>query len=39
MDDRELAELAALPAILHYLIAERRPAHKDTSGPAWRDIF
>jgi hypothetical protein len=39
MDDRELAELAALPAILHYLIAERRPAHKDTSDPAWREIF
>lgn len=39
MDDRELAELAALPAILQYLIAERRPAHKDTADPAWREIF
>lgn len=39
MDDRELAELAALPAILEYLIESRRPAHDNTSDPAWRQIF
>ncbi len=39
MDDREQAELAALPAILQYLLAERRPPHADTSDPAWRAIF
>ena len=39
MDDREMAELAALPAILDYLIENRRPAHDDTSDPAWRQIF
>lgn len=39
MDDRELAELAALPAILNYLIVARRPAHDDTSDPKWRAIF
>lgn len=39
MDDREYAELAAVPAILQYLIAERRPAHDNTSDPAWRAIF
>lgn len=39
MDDREMAELAALPAILQYLIAERRPKHDDTSDPAWRTLF
>ncbi len=39
MDDRELAELAALPAILEYLIEQRQPPHKDTSDSAWREIF
>lgn len=39
MDDRELAELAALPAIIQYLIAERHPAHNDTADPKWREIF
>jgi hypothetical protein len=39
MDDREFAELAALPAILKYLIEERRPKHDDTSDPAWRQLF
>lgn len=39
MDDREHAELAALPAILGYLINERRPAHNDTNDPAWRTLF
>ncbi len=39
MDDREMAELAALPAILQYLIIKRQPAHSDTSDPAWRQIF
>ncbi len=39
MDDREHAELAAVPAILQYLIAERRPAHDNTNDPAWRAIF
>ena len=39
MDDRELAELAALPAILQYLLVHRRPAHDDTNDPAWRTLF
>lgn len=39
MDDRELAELAALPAILEYLIANRQPAHDDTADPKWRALF
>ncbi len=39
MDDREMAELAALPAILQYLIVNRRPAHDDTSDPKWRETF
>ncbi len=39
MDDRELAELAALPAILEFLISKRQPAHDNTSDPAWRQIF
>lgn len=39
MDDREMAELAAVPAILKYLIEARQPAHNDTSDPAWRQIF
>ena len=33
MDDRELAELAALPAILDYLISKRQPIHDNTSDP------
>lgn len=33
MDDREMAELAALPAILQYLIVKRQPAHSDMSDP------
>lgn len=39
MDDRELAELAALPAILQYLMVARRPKHDDTDDPAWRGLF
>ncbi len=39
MDDREQAELAALPAILNYLIVNRRPSHSDTADPKWREIF
>ena len=39
MDDREHAELAALPAIIKYLIDERRPPHDNTSDPAWRALF
>lgn len=39
MDDRELAELAALPAILQYLFQARAPQHADTNDPAWREIF
>lgn len=39
MQDRDHAELAALPAILQYLIAERKPPHDDTRDPAWRTIF
>ncbi|NND65218.1 MAG: hypothetical protein HKM24_04550 [Gammaproteobacteria bacterium] len=39
MDDREHAELAALPAILNYLLAKRQPPHSDTDDPAWREIF
>lgn len=39
MDDREMAELAALPAILQYLITNRKPSDSDTSDPAWRQIF
>jgi hypothetical protein len=39
MDDREYAELAALPAIMQYLIEQRKPAHNDTADPAWRAIF
>lgn len=39
MDDRELAELAALPANIRYLIAERHPAHDDTADPKWRELF
>ncbi len=39
MDDREMAELAAVPAILQYLISERRPDHANTNDPKWRQIF
>lgn len=39
MDDREQAELAALPAILEYLMEKRQPKHDDTSDPAWRTLF
>jgi len=39
MDNREHAELAAVTAILQYLIAERKPAHDDTTDPAWRTLF
>lgn len=39
MDDREAAELAALPAIMQYLIANRRPPHDNSSDPAWRAMF
>lgn len=39
MDEPESAELAALPAILQYLIIKRQPKHDDTSDPAWRQIF
>ncbi|NNC76567.1 MAG: hypothetical protein HKN77_01310 [Woeseiaceae bacterium] len=39
MEDREMAELAALPAILTYLIANRQPSHSDTSDPKWREVF
>ena len=39
MDDREMAELAALPAILQQLIAARGPRHDDTNDPTWRAIF
>ena len=39
MDDREHAELVALPAILNYLIEERRPPHDNTGDPAWRSLF
>jgi hypothetical protein len=39
MDDREQAELAALTAILQYLIVNRRPPHDNSSDPAWRAIF
>ncbi len=39
MDDREYAELAAIPAILQYLLEERKPAHDDTNDPKWRALF
>ncbi|MBT8085921.1 MAG: hypothetical protein HKN35_15540 [Woeseia sp.] len=39
MDDRETGTLAALPAIITYLINERRPAHDDTNDPKWRTLF
>lgn len=39
MEDRELAELAALPAILQHLIAQRQPKHDDTADPVWRKLF
>lgn len=39
MEDRERAELAAVPALLQFLIAERKPPHDNTSDPAWRAIF
>jgi len=39
MDDNDMAELAALPAILNYLIDNRKPKHDDSSDPAWRAIF
>ncbi|MBT8132102.1 MAG: hypothetical protein KJO35_07525 [Gammaproteobacteria bacterium] len=39
MDDREMAELAALPAILEYLIAQRQPRHDDTNDETWRAVF
>ncbi len=39
MDDREMAEIAALPAILSYLLAARSPKHDDTNDPAWRTLF
>ena len=39
MDDKELAELAALPALMQYLIAERKPKHDDPSDPMWRTLF
>lgn len=39
MDDREMAELAALPAILHYPISERRPDHGDTNDPKWSQVL
>jgi len=39
MDDREQGTLAALPAILEYLMNERRPRHDDTNDPAWRTLF
>lgn len=34
-----MAELAALPAVLQYLIEKRQPSHSDTSDPAWRQVF
>ena len=39
MEDREMAEPAALPAILQNLIARRQPPHDNTSDPAWRQVF
>lgn len=39
MDDRETGALAALPAILTYLLNERRPSHDDTDDPKWRELF
>ncbi len=39
MDDREKGAIAALPAILTYLMNERRPKQDDTSDPAWRTLF
>jgi len=39
MDDREQSEMAALPAILQYLLVIRRPPHDNTSDPAWRTLF
>lgn len=39
MDDREMAELAALPAILQYLLEARKPKQDDTNDPAWRTLF
>lgn len=39
MDDNDKAELAALPAILTYLLEARKPRHDDSSDPAWRAAF
>lgn len=39
MDDRELAELAALPAILQHFVAERGPKHDDINGPIWPAVI
>ena len=39
MDERLQAEMAAIPAILQYLMSQRKPAHDNTSDPLWRSIF
>ena len=39
MDDNDLAELAALPAILDYLLKQRQPKHDDSSDPVWKETF
>lgn len=39
MDPREYAELAALPAILEYLMNEKKPPVGRNDDPEWRAVF
>lgn len=39
MESREQAELAAIPAILDYLMQEMRPPIGKNDDPAWRTVF
>lgn len=39
MEPRDHAELAAIPAILEYLMKEMRPPIGANDDPAWRTVF
>lgn len=39
MDPRDYAELAAVPAILEYLMKEMKPPADKNDDPAWRAVF
>lgn len=39
MEPRDQAELAAVPAILEYLMREMKPPVGNNDDPAWRQVF